>query len=136
MRTVPRACVLDFGMSKNIERALLRAVLGPSTVGASGNGVSIEDVLAGRVRYVINPQTFALELRQWKEQAPAKAQHPMCGARTRTGAPCRARVCLRSNGTLAARCRNHGRLSTGPKTQAGRAAIGAANKARSKPEKT
>jgi hypothetical protein len=52
--------------------------------------------------------------------APAHAA-PRCGARSkRTGCPCRAPAM--PNG----RCRMHGGLSTGPRTQAGRAAIGAA----------
>ncbi len=38
-----------------------------------------------------------------------------CGARTRTGAPCKAKAILKSG-----RCRNHGGLSTGPKTDDGK----------------
>ena len=41
--------------------------------------------------------------------------HPACGARTRSGAPCRALAM--KNG----RCRMHGGSSTGPKTAAGKA---------------
>jgi hypothetical protein len=52
-----------------------------------------------------------------------------CGAHARsTGRPCQAMALL--NG----RCRNHGGCSSGPKTQAGRAAISAAAKARMTPE--
>jgi hypothetical protein len=48
-----------------------------------------------------------------------------CGAHARsTGAPCKAKAL--PNG----RCKLHGGLSTGPKTQEGRQAIGAATKAR------
>lgn len=61
-----------------------------------------------------------------------KLERPTCGARTRSGKPCCARVATRPNGTLARRCRLHGGLSTGPKTKTGRDAIGAANRARSK----
>ncbi len=66
-------------------------------------------------------------------RAPAKSKRPLCGARCRSGQPCKARVCERPGGKgLAARCRLHGGKSTGPKTEAGRAAIAAANRARSK----
>ena len=48
-----------------------------------------------------------------------------CGARTRTGKPCVRKVVPGKR-----RCPNHGGLSTGPKTSAGRAAIAEANRAR------
>ena len=52
-----------------------------------------------------------------------RKQH--CGAYARsTGKPCMAKAL--SNG----RCRNHGGMSTGPKTEEGRRAIGAATKLR------
>jgi hypothetical protein len=52
----------------------------------------------------------------------AKADRPQCGARCRSksSAPCIARVCQRADGTLAKRCRMHGGLSTGPRTAEGR----------------
>lgn len=51
----------------------------------------------------------------------------MCGAHARsTGEPCKAKAL--ANG----RCKNHGGLSTGPKTAEGRRAIGEATKARAK----
>lgn len=59
-----------------------------------------------------------------------KGERRICGAKTRTGAPCVAHVCIRADGTEAKRCRLHGGLSTGPKTKEGRAAIGEANRAR------
>jgi hypothetical protein len=46
---------------------------------------------------------------------------PRCGARTRAGGPCRQPAM--PNG----RCRLHGGRSTGPRTEAGRAALAAAN---------
>jgi hypothetical protein len=42
---------------------------------------------------------------------------PRCGAKTRSGAPCRG-AAMRNG-----RCRMHGGPSTGPRTEAGRAAI-------------
>lgn len=51
-----------------------------------------------------------------------KRDRPTCGAHCRTtGRPCRARVCLRPDGTIGKRCRLHGGLSTGPRTGEGRA---------------
>lgn len=52
-------------------------------------------------------------------------QKRFCAAHARsTGRPCQAKAL--SNG----RCRNHGGMSTGPKTEAGRRAIGAATQKR------
>ena len=61
-----------------------------------------------------------------------RSERPACGAKTRAGTSCRARVVLRSDGTLARRCRSHGGLSTGAKTEAGRAAIAASNRRRAR----
>jgi len=69
-------------------------------------------------------------------QRAAKSQRPLCGARCRSGQPCRARRIVRADGTLARRCRMHGGLSCGPKTAAGRAAIAASNRRRAKPQIT
>lgn len=63
---------------------------------------------------------------------PPKQHRARCGARTRRGTSCRARVVIRENGTHARRCRNHGGLSRGPKTLAGRMAIRASNQRRGK----
>src|ERR1043165_5217684 len=40
---------------------------------------------------------------------------PTCGAKTRTGAPCKSRVLHRKG-----KCKNHGGLSTGPRTEDGK----------------
>src|ERR1700694_4226006 len=48
-----------------------------------------------------------------------------CGAKTRAGHPCRAKGLGRGG-----RCRNHGGLCTGPRTQAGRERIAAAQRRR------
>ncbi|MGQ0652918.1 MAG: HGGxSTG domain-containing protein [Betaproteobacteria bacterium] len=51
-----------------------------------------------------------------------KRERPRCGAHCRsTGVACVARVCVRPDGTLGKRCRNHGGLSTGPRTPEGKA---------------
>ena len=62
--------------------------------------------------------------------AKTKAAQPRCNATTRKGQPCAARVVVRSDGSHATKCRFHGGLSTGPKTEQGRAAIAASNRRR------
>jgi hypothetical protein len=59
-----------------------------------------------------------------------KSARPLCGARTRSGAPCKARAYLREDGSLSARCKLHGGASTGPRSKKGRAAIAASNRRR------
>jgi hypothetical protein len=56
---------------------------------------------------------------------PRRKDRPVCGAKTRAGRPCRMRVEFGK-----ARCRLHGGLSTGPKTEAGRARIAEAQRRR------
>lgn len=58
------------------------------------------------------------------QQVP-KAERPTCGAKTRRGTPCQARAVIGMT-----RCRLHGGYSTGPTTDAGRAAIAASNRRR------
>jgi hypothetical protein len=53
------------------------------------------------------------------------SHRPRCGAKTRAGRPCRMRVEFGK-----ARCRLHGGLSTGPKTEAGRTRIAEAQRRR------
>jgi hypothetical protein len=54
-----------------------------------------------------------------------RKNRPRCGAKTRAGGRCLVRVELGK-----ARCRFHGGLSTGPKTEAGRARIAEAQRRR------
>jgi hypothetical protein len=73
--------------------------------------------------------------RYWKFErlpTPRKKQRPACNAVCRDGHNCRARVVVRKDGTLANRCRLHGGLSTGPRTEEGRAAIIESNRRRAK----
>lgn len=66
---------------------------------------------------------------------PPKAQRPLCGARTRAGGTCKAKVCARPNGQgMAGKCRLHGGLSSGATTE-GRAAIAHSNATRVPPTK-
>ena len=65
-------------------------------------------------------------LRERWQQAEVRARRrEPCGARTRAGHPCRARGLGRGG-----RCRNHGGASTGPRTEAGRQRIAAAQRRR------
>jgi hypothetical protein len=59
-----------------------------------------------------------------------RPKRPKCGAKTRAGAACRALVCVRSNGSHATKCKNHGGRSTGATTPEGRAAIAESNRRR------
>jgi len=71
------------------------------------------------------------ELRLWWSRT--KRERPRCGARCRVGSSCNAppvwdrRLDRQVNG----RCRMHGGLSTGPKTEEGRRRIAESNRARS-----
>ncbi len=58
-------------------------------------------------------------------EPPHKQERPCCGARTRAGHPCKRRYLGRGG-----KCPNHGGLSTGPRTEAGRQAISEAQRAR------
>ena len=72
---------------------------------------------------------FHRKVKDKQRRSTPMKQKMTCGAHARsTGRPCQAMALL--NG----RCRNHGGCSTGAKTQAGRAAISAAAKARMTPE--
>jgi hypothetical protein len=68
--------------------------------------------------------------RQWRKdqkQRMQKKAHPLCGAVTRGGSACKAKAVPGKR-----RCRLHGGLSTGPKTQTGREAIAESNRRRAK----
>lgn len=52
----------------------------------------------------------------------------ICGARTRAGTPCQSRTLYRSG-----RCKNHGGMSTGPKSAEGKARVGQNARKKTKP---
>jgi len=61
------------------------------------------------------------------------ADDALCGATTRAGYPCRGIPVYRPPSKSGkARCRLHGGRSTGPRTDAGRAAIAASNRRRAR----
>jgi hypothetical protein len=60
-----------------------------------------------------------------RKRRPRRKDRPVCGAKTRAGGTCLVRVEFGK-----ARCRFHGGLSTGPKTEAGRARIAEAQRRR------
>jgi hypothetical protein len=81
-----------------------------------------DEARAAYRRWCRRSQALAADLSQGRDtdgsewpSFPDMARDLRCGARTRAGTPCLRRD-LQSNG----RCRLHGGLSTGPKTDAGR----------------
>ena len=72
-----------------------------------------------------NRLAWASQVTYTREPRTPKIQRPRCGAKTRRGPPCRARAV-----SGATRCRMHGGLSTGARTEAGRAAIAESNRRR------
>lgn len=73
-----------------------------------------------------------MRVRIGKRPAKQKRALPLCGAQCRDGHPCKARVCLKSDGSVAKRCRLHGGASTGPKSTEGRQSIADSNRRRAK----
>ena len=71
------------------------------------------------------------EIRLWWSHA--NRERPRCGARCRDGSPCEAPPVWdrRLDRPVNGRCRMHGGLSTGPKTEEGRIRIAEANRSRS-----
>lgn len=61
----------------------------------------------------------------WWSGDPSKS--PRCGAKTRTGTPCRAPAMWSRKSSRYTRCRLHGGASTGPKTKEGQARCRRAN---------
>lgn len=70
----------------------------------------------------------------YKQPLVKKSMRPKCGAKTRKGTPCQAPPVWRRLEDRArnGRCKLHGGLSTGAKTEAGREAIRESNRRRAK----
>ena len=70
------------------------------------------------------------EIRLWWSRT--KRERPRCGARCRDGSPCKAPPVWdrRLDRAVNGRCRMHGGLSTGPKSEEGRRRIAESNRAR------
>jgi hypothetical protein len=66
--------------------------------------------------------------------SPPKRERPRCGAKCRDGSGCNARPVWdrRLNRPVNDRCRMHGGLSTGPKTEEGRSRIAESNRNRAR----
>lgn len=58
----------------------------------------------------------------WKHESRWKKNRPLCGARCRNGNACKAKAAVypRTDNPINGRCRMHGGLSTGAKTEEGR----------------
>jgi hypothetical protein len=71
------------------------------------------------------------EIRLWWSRP--KRERPRCGARCRDGSPCEAPPVWdkRLDRAVNGRCRMHGGLSTGPKSEEGRRRIAESNRTRS-----
>ena len=78
-----------------------------------------------RQRRMENRLAWAAAATPTKQPRTPKSQRPKCGATTRKGTPCKAPAVSGSN-----RCRLHGGLSTGPRTDAGREVIRTSNRRR------
>ena len=87
-----------------------------------------------RKRYREYCRAYSLKAKEWESRAyrfppptypllPADLCGLECGAKTRAGTPCKL-TSIYGN----ARCKFHGGLSTGPKTEEGRARISAARR--------
>jgi len=74
------------------------------------------------------------EMERSRQRRTPRSQRPRCGARTRTGGMCRAPVvwCEATDEPRNGRCRIHGGLSTGPRTDAGKERIRESNRRRAK----
>jgi hypothetical protein len=70
----------------------------------------------------------------YKQPSIKKSMRPKCGAKTRKGTPCQAPPVWRrlEDRPRNGRCKLHGGLSTGAKTEAGREAIRESNRRRAK----
>ncbi len=82
----------------------------------------------GRLRRLL--EAWAAHFENVAKRKSPKAERPLCGAKTRAGRPCQARVCVRRNGAMCRRCRIHGGLATGPTSPEGKAHIAAAQRRR------
>jgi len=78
-----------------------------------------------RYLFPVLPLWIVATLTLGRKKRTARGDRPLCGARTRKGVPCAARV-VEGKG----RCRLHGGLSTGAKTAEGRARIAESNRRR------
>ena len=67
----------------------------------------------------------ALERRHLENKVRRELRNRRCGAKTRAGTPCKRKGLGRGG-----RCPNHGGMSTGPRTEAGRRRISEAQRAR------
>jgi hypothetical protein len=133
-----RACVLGYyfgklqnqAMAGRKNRGMLRTIAAnaASKDSAAFEAIDklIEEMMDFRLPGEVPAQVSVIQNskvtgREWRLP---RAERPRCGARTRTGSPCK-RPGLRNG-----RCPNHGGLSSGPKTKAGKRRIAFAQKQR------
>ena len=78
-----------------------------------------------RYLFPVLPLWIVATLTLGRKKRTARRDRPLCGARTRKGVPCAARVVEGK-----ARCKSHGGLSTGPTSAEGHARIAESNRRR------
>ena len=78
-----------------------------------------------RYLFPVLPLWIVATLTLGRKKRTPRRDRPLCGARTRKGVPCAARVVEGK-----ARCKSHGGLSTGPTSAEGRARIAESNRRR------
>ncbi|KTC84554.1 MULTISPECIES: HGGxSTG domain-containing protein [Legionella] len=79
------------------------------------------------VGYICGKKSLLSEIPQ-----KSRANRVVCNATTRKGTRCQAPPVSINNEPKNGRCKLHGGMSTGPRTEKGRAAISASNKRRAK----
>ena len=80
---------------------------------------------------------WTIDVRALRDSLRWIADDQFCGAKTRAGWPCRGVPVYRASDKPGKpRCRMHGGRSTGPRTDAGRAAIAASNRRRAERRRT
>lgn len=98
---------------------------------------SLATMRASRAEQHARRRTHHDARRTFHDASPSKAERPRCGAKTRSGTICRA-LAVWDKAAAAprnGRCRLHGGLSTGPRTQEGRQRIAAAQHKRWKDQR-
>jgi DNA-binding XRE family transcriptional regulator len=114
--------ICRWGAGKRMAEALGFAGLSRNNARAGGWGVSWKEQEDARIEAQLVALRSATQAREAQRLARLRV---VCGAETRKGTPCR---CKSEAGKR--RCKYHGGLSTGPKTQEGRDRIAEAQKRR------
>jgi hypothetical protein len=112
-------------MAGRKNRGMLRMLAAMAVDGAGFEAIDkmIDDLMAFRLPGEAADDASGAKAAEKAWRLP-RAERPRCGANTRAGSPCKRQAL--ANG----RCPNHGGLSLGPKTKAGKARIAKAQRLR------